>query len=159
MGSGEGETPFQEFVDMYEAYNKCLRGTDHFFEESQVKTQIQLGLTTDFTCHLTRKKVDSKLPYSVWKEKVMEVAHFFTPTFVQQKRSGPPDHFDGRHYQSHRTFGDNSSAGSRPGSRESSRGPSRNAAGSHLLGPMTDFIKDGLRERGGCYHCISTPSF
>ncbi|KAJ3769060.1 hypothetical protein FB446DRAFT_813472 [Lentinula raphanica] len=153
MGSGEGETPFQEFVDMYEAYNKRLRGTDHFFEDSQVKTQIQLGLTPDFTRHLTREKIDSKLPYAAWKEKVMEVARFFTPTIVQQKRSGPPDHYNGGRYQSRRTFADNNSAGSRPGSRESSRAPSRNSASSHLLGPMTDFIKDGLRERGGCYHC------
>ncbi|KAJ3723150.1 hypothetical protein C8R42DRAFT_732317 [Lentinula raphanica] len=153
MGLGEGEGPFQEFVDMYEAYNKRLVGTEHFFEESQVKTQVQLGLTTEFNRHLAREKIDAKLPYAEWKEKVMDVARFYTPTIVQQKRTMSSDHYDNGRSQSRRAFADSTNASSRPGSWDSSRAPSRNSMGSHLLGPMTEFIKDGLRERGGCYHC------
>ncbi|KAJ3818215.1 hypothetical protein F5880DRAFT_1511158, partial [Lentinula raphanica] len=151
LGTGGGEGPFQELIDGYEAYNRCLAGTDFFFEDTQIKTHIQINLPDAFLRHINREKVDSRLPYQEWKDAVLEAARYYDPPVVAQtqgKRSNNSDHYEHGRSQYHRTFNDSTNDSSRPSSRDSSRGPD-----THAMGPMVDFVKDSLRERKGCYRC------
>ncbi|KAJ3975774.1 hypothetical protein EV361DRAFT_440143 [Lentinula raphanica] len=158
LRSGGGEVPFQELVDSYEAFNRRLAGTDFFFEDTQIKTHIQINLPDSFLRHITHEKVDSRLPYEEWKEAVLEAARFYEPAVfapapvaANPKRSSTSDHYEHGRSQYRRTFNDSTNDSSRPSSRESSRGRSQND--SHSMGPMGEFVKDSLRDRKGCYRC------
>ncbi|KAJ3738227.1 hypothetical protein EV360DRAFT_90680, partial [Lentinula raphanica] len=152
LGTGRGEGPFQELIDAYESYNRRLAGTDFFFEDTQIKTHIQINLPDAFLRHINHEKVDSRLPYQEWKDAVLEAARFYEPPVVPQaqgKRASNSDHYEHGRSQYRKTFNDSTNDSSRPSSRDSSRGP----GDSHPMGPMVDFVKDSLRERKGCYRC------
>ncbi|KAJ3712601.1 hypothetical protein C8R42DRAFT_647409 [Lentinula raphanica] len=101
-----------------------------------------------------RERINAKLPYAQWKEKVMEVARFFIPTVIQVKRSSTMD-YDTGSSKFCKTLGDSMNSSSRPNSRASSCAPSRSGYSSHAMGAMTDFVKDGYKERDGCFRCCS----
>ncbi|KAJ3716942.1 hypothetical protein C8R42DRAFT_644871 [Lentinula raphanica] len=154
LQAGSGESPFQELIDSYEAYNRRLAGTDFFFEDTQIKTHIQINLPDAFLRHINHEKVDSRLPYTEWKDAVLEAARFYEPPVVtqsQSKRANNSDHYEHGRSQYRKTFNDSTNDSSRPSSRDSSRG--HGPSDSHPMGPMVDFVKDSLRERKGCYRC------